>query len=465
MSDLAAELGRLLGPGAIKEGADQDPYLRDSTEMQGLVGRADAVVAPADVEEVQELVAWCYERGVPIIPRGGGTGFAGGAVPVDGGVVCSLERLNRVLSFQPEHWQMQLEAGVTTARVHQRALESGLLFPPNPGASEQSQIGGNLACNAGGPRSFKYGVTGRWVTGIEAVIAGGRLVRFGGPLRKDVAGYDLKAVLIGSEGTLGVIVRAWLRLVPAPEAVRAVVAAFPTQATGLKALSQICSNGLQPATIEYFDAGCLNASRASFPGGLPAETRFMIVSESDGTHTEAENVAAGVRQALVEGSISAVTIAGRSELERLTRWRNGISFAVSARRGGKVSEDISVPLDMFGPAIEEVLVVGQRFDLEACSWGHAGDGNLHATFMIDARSPEQRSAAERAAQALFDWTLDIGGSVSGEHGLGWIKRQQFDRQFGRVEAELQRGIKALFDPRGLFNPEKKIPSGGRPGMA
>jgi len=456
MSDLAEELSRLLGPAAIRQGADQDQYLRDSTEMQGLVGRADAVVAPADVEAVQELVSWCYERGIPIIPRGGGTGFAGGAVPVEGGVVCSLERLNRVLSFQPEHWQMQVEAGVTTARIHQRAQESGLLFPPNPGASEQSQIGGNLACNAGGPRSFKYGVTGRWVTGLEAVVAAGRLVRFGGPLRKDVAGYDLKALIIGSEGTLGVIVRAWLRLVPAPEAVRAVVAAFPSHASGLEALSRICSSGLQPATIEFFDAGCLSAARASFPGGLAAEARFLIVSESDGAETEAESVAAGVREALVEGAISAEMIASRSGLERLTRWRNGISFAVSARRGGKVSEDISVPLDMFGPAVEEVLVVGRRFDLEACSWGHAGDGNLHATFMIDARSPEQRSAAEEAAQALFAWTLAVGGSVSGEHGLGWIKRQQFDRQFGPLEAELQRGIKALFDPRGLFNPGKKI---------
>src|SRR5438270_10758032 len=183
--------------------------------MQGLRGHADAVVAPADVAGVQALVRWCYAHEVGIVPRGGGTGFAGGAVPF-GGVVCSLERLDRVRSFEPELWRLHLDAGVTTARVHRLARESGLYYPPDPGAAEQSQIGGNIACNAGGPHAFKYGVTGAWVTGLEAVVAPGELLSVGGPLRKDVAGYDLRAALVGSEGTLGIVTAAWLRLVPAP---------------------------------------------------------------------------------------------------------------------------------------------------------------------------------------------------------------------------------------------------------
>src|SRR3954465_4963736 len=193
-------------------------YLRDATISRGLRGRAAAVVRPADAEEVRQGVAWCYERGVPIVPRGGGSGLAGGAVPLDErAVVLSLERLTRVRSFEPELWRMNPEAGVLPTHVQRLARENGLWFPPDPGAAEQSQIGGNVATNAGGPHAFRYGQTGAWVTGIEAVVAPGGLVRLGGPVRKDVAGYDLKGLMVGSEGTLGVITAVWLRLIPAPE--------------------------------------------------------------------------------------------------------------------------------------------------------------------------------------------------------------------------------------------------------
>jgi len=254
-TELARDLAALLGPEGIRQGDDVRPYLHDSTEMQGLSGRADAVAVPGSVEEVQELVCWCYERGVPIVPRGGGTGFAGGAVPVEGGVVLSLERLNRVLRFDPELWRMNVEAGVRTGRVHQLARESGLYFPPDPGASEQSMIGGNVACNAAGPHSFKYGVTGAWVTGLEAVVAEGRLVRFGGPVRKDVAGLDVRSLLVGSEGVLGVIVSAWLRLIPAPEAQVPIAASYPSVEAGVAALGRVYGYGLVPAALEYFDEG------------------------------------------------------------------------------------------------------------------------------------------------------------------------------------------------------------------
>src|SRR5881409_1073350 len=193
-------------------------YLHDETEARGLLGRADAVALPRTAEEVAEVVAWCYARGVPVVPRGGGTGYAAGAVPIGGGVVIALERLARVRSFDPLVWRMEVEAGMTTADVRRVAREGGLLFPPDPGAAEQSQIGGNIATNAGGPHAFKYGVTGAWVTGLEAVVPPGEVVAVGGSARKDVAGYDLKSLLIGSEGTLGVVTAAWLRLLPAPEA-------------------------------------------------------------------------------------------------------------------------------------------------------------------------------------------------------------------------------------------------------
>src|SRR5918912_4620777 len=226
-------------------------YLTDMTEARGLSGRADAVALPRTAEEVAEVVAWCYERGVPIVPRGGGTGYAGGSVALDGGVVLSLERLDRVRSFDPLLWRIEVEAGMRTAELRRVAREGGLLFAPDPGAAEQSQIGGNIATNAGGPHASKYGVTGAWVLGLEAVVAPGELVELGGPLRKDVAGYDLTHLLVGSEGTLGVITSVWLRLTPAPEAAWPVVAFFDGVRAGCAAIERIVGSGLPVAAIEY----------------------------------------------------------------------------------------------------------------------------------------------------------------------------------------------------------------------
>ena len=457
-TELARDLAALLGPEGIRQGDDVRPYLHDSTEMQGLSGRADAVAVPGSVEEVQELVCWCYERGVPIVPRGGGTGFAGGAVPVEGGVVLSLERLNRVLRFDPELWRMNVEAGVRTGRVHQLARESGLYFPPDPGASEQSMIGGNVACNAAGPHSFKYGVTGAWVTGLEAVVAEGRLVRFGGPVRKDVAGLDVRSLLVGSEGVLGVIVSAWLRLIPAPEAQVPIAASYPSVEAGVAALGRVYGYGLVPAALEYFDEGCVLATRAAFPEGLHPDARFLVVAEADGSRAQAEALTAELKEALGSDALETRVFEDTADVRSLWRWRNGVAFAVSAQEGGKMSEDVAVPFDRLGEAIALVGEVGDRHGLRTCSWGHAGDGNLHATFMIDATSPEQVARATQAAESLFGAVLELGGTVSGEHGLGWVKRDQFDRQFAPAEAALQRSIKALFDPKGLFNPGKKLPT-------
>ncbi|HET7043244.1 MAG TPA: FAD-binding oxidoreductase, partial [Gaiellaceae bacterium] len=232
-------------------------YLADETETRGLRGRADLVVLPGSPEEVAAVVAACYATGTPIVPRGGGTGFAGGAVPLDGGVVLSLERLDRIRRFDPLQWRMEVEAGVRTSEVRRVARESGLFFPPDPGAAESSQIGGNVATNAGGPHAFKYGVTGAWVLGLEAVVPPGELIRLGGPIRKDVAGYDLKSLLIGSEGTLGIVTAAWLRLMPAPGAALPVVGLYADEDAGVEALEAVLGNGLPVAALEYLDGRTL----------------------------------------------------------------------------------------------------------------------------------------------------------------------------------------------------------------
>jgi len=395
------------------------------------------------------VLAWCYERDVPLTPRGGGTGFAGGAVPL-GGVVLSLERLTRVRSFDPLLWRIEVEAGVRTSEVRRLARESGLFFPPDPGGAEQSQIGGNIATNAGGAHAFKYGVTGRWVTGLEAAIPPGELVRTGGPLRKDVAGYDLKALLVGSEGTLGVITAAWLRLLPAPEAVHPVVAFYPDVRAGCDAVLRVVGSGLEASALEYFDAGTLALAGPSYPGTIPPGAGFMVAAEADGSRDEAARLRDELLSVLGEGALAAET----PSPGELWRWRDGIAFAVMAKRGGKLGEDIAVPLDRLAEAIEESVALGGRYGLEAVSWGHAGDGNLHTNFLVDPGDPDELARAGRAGEGLFELALRLDGTVSGEHGLGLLKRG-YAGWTPRV-ARLQQAIKDAFDPKGLLNPGKKL---------
>src|SRR6266545_1961298 len=278
-------------------------YLTDMTEARGLIGRADAVALPRTPEEVAEVVAWCYAHGVAIVPRGGGTGYAGGSVPLDGGVVLSLERLDRVRSFDPLFWRIEVEAGLRTRELRRIAREGGLLFAPDPGAAEQSQIGGNIATNAGGPHAFKYGVTGTWVTGLEAVVAPGELIRFGGPLRKDGAGYDLKSLLIGSEGTLGVITAAWLRLTPAPEAAWPVIGFFDGVRAGCAAIERVIGSGLPAAALEYLDSETMRYAHATFPGEVP-EGGFAVLAEADGSTDEAARIRQDVLDVFGEDALA-----------------------------------------------------------------------------------------------------------------------------------------------------------------
>jgi glycolate oxidase subunit GlcD len=430
-------------------------YLADETEGRGLRGRADAVALPRSAEEVAEVVAWCYEHGVAIVPRGGGTGYAAGAVPLDGGVVLSLERMTRIRAFEPTFWRMEVEAGATTAAVHRAAREGGLLFPPDPGAAEQSQIGGNVATNAGGPHAYKYGVTGAWVTGLEVVVAPGELIRLGGPLRKDVASYDLTALFVGSEGTLGVITSIWLRLTPAPEAAWPVVGFFDSVREGCDAIERLVGNGLPVSAIEYLDAETMRYAGAGFPTEIP-KSAFGIITEADGSHAEAARVRADVLELLGETARVLYAPESAAEIASLWRWREGVTLRVEAQRGGKVSEDIAVPLDRLREAIEESLDIGRRHDLPAASWGHAGDGNLHTTLLVSRSDPGGVALAEQAADELFALALRLGGTITGEHGVGYAKRAWLERQLGPRAYELHAAIKRSFDPQNLFNPGKKI---------
>jgi glycolate oxidase subunit GlcD len=450
LRELAAELG---AHSVITE--KLAAYANDATEHAGLIATPQAVLRPATVDEVRAVVRWAHERGISLIPRGGGSGFSGGAVPVQGGVVVDLERLDQVLSFDPEFWRMHVQAGVLTATVQRLARESGLYFPPDPGAAEQSQIGGNVATNAGGPHAFKYGVTGQWVTGIEAVVPPGEIVRYGGAVRKDVAAYDVMRLLIGSEGTLGIITAAWLRLIPAPEASLPLVAAYRDNASGCAAVQNLICSGVTPAAIEFLDSQALAASAGSFPQPLPGGAGFLVITEADGTAAEAQAAAADLREALVEDSVMLWAPSEPREIMALWRWRDGVSLAVAAQRGGKVSEDIAVPVDRLLDAIEGAHEIGSAHGLPVCNWGHAGDGNLHSTFMVDSDQEDELERAFAASHDLRKMAIGLAGTISGEHGIGWLKRGDLSLQLGAREFELHRQIKQLFDPRGIMNPGKK----------
>jgi glycolate oxidase subunit GlcD len=449
------ELTALLGEDRVLPGSAR-AYLTDATESRNLQGRADAIALPRSAEEVAAAVGWCYEHDVAIVPRGGGTGFTGGCVPLDGGVVLALERLRAVRQLDPGLWRAHVEAGVRTADLRRRARESGLLFPPDPGAAEQSQIGGNIATNAGGPHAFKYGVTGVWVTGLEVVLAPGELVSVGGPVRKDVAGYDLRSLLIGSEGTLGVVTAAWVKLIPAPEAALPIAASYSDIESGCDAIELVLGSGVVPAALEYLDEASVLATKGAFPAAVPADARFMLIVDADGSSEEAARIRSDLLEVLEAGAVSIHAPTNQREIAELWRWRDGASVAVTAQRGGKVSEDIVVPVDRLREGIEGTLEIGRRHGLPACSWGHAGDGNLHSTFMIDRDDPAEIDRAEQAAEDLFALAARLGGSVSGEHGVGWVKRGALSRQWAPGAIAMHEAIKQVFDPKGLLNPGKKL---------
>jgi glycolate oxidase subunit GlcD len=452
VTTLERDLAGLLPDGAVV--APQDHHLADLMG-RGLRGTADAVCLPATTEEVRRIVAWCYEHDVPITPRGGGTGLAGGAIPF-GGVVLALERLAAVRSFDPLLWRMHVEAGVTTGTVHRLARENGLRFPPDPGAWELSQIGGNIACNAGGPHAFKYGVMGRWVTGIEAVVAPGEVMTVGGPVRKDVAGYDLRGLLIGSEGTLGIVTAAWLRLMPAPEAELPLVAFLRDTESGCAALEAVLGSGVYPAAVEYLDGPTLAIAGATFPGELPEGAGFLVAAEVDGSRAEAEHERRELREALEGEALGFYAPETPTEIAELWRWRGGIGFAIYAQKGGALSEDIAVPLDRLQEAVEQTFAIGRRHDVEALSFGHAGDGNVHSVFLFDPDDAAESERAQDACEEIFELAIRLGGTVTGEHGIGILKAGQLERQWPPASVALHRKVKAAFDPKGLLNPGKKI---------
>jgi glycolate oxidase subunit GlcD len=451
---IAGELSRLVGPEHVVDAPPQgSPYNADATRRRGIVGRADAVVLPGSTEEAAAVMRWCYEHDVPLVPRGGGTGLTGGAVPSEGGVVCSLERLRVVRELEPGLWRMCAEAGVSTRDVQRLARENGLVFAPDPGAAEQSQIGGNVATNAGGPHALKYGATGAWVRGVEAVLAPGEVATLGGWARKDVAGYDVKSVLIGSEGTLGLITAVHLALLPAPEATHTAMCFTRTREDGCAAILEVLAAGIEASALEFIDAHVLAIVAGGYPGTIPQGAGFALIAEVDGTRPQADDA----REALLE-VLSARALALEEPLDptALWRWRDGFNGVVTAARGAKVSEDVSVPVERLQEALERFEELASRRGLRSCAWGHGGDGNVHATVLVDPENEAEMDAAEVCEGELFELVAELGGSIAAEHGVGLLKAGRLALQWDEAALSMHERIKAAFDPKGLLNPGKKL---------
>jgi len=452
LRDLTGQVGE---PHVLARPADLAAYAFDAFGASGERHLPDAVVFPAGTEEVSGVIQVCAHHGVPVVPRGAGTGYAGGAVPIRGGVVLNLARMNRVLGVEPEAMRIRAEAGVITAEVHRRAAQQGLYYPPDPGSSTTSTIGGNIACNAAGPHTLRYGVTADYLAGATCVLADGRIVRVG---EGAGGGEDLLHLLPQSEGTLAVVTEALLRLIPAPAARTTIAAQFKDMQSACDAVAAIAKAQLVPAAIEFLDRAAMRAVARTGVSAFPDDAGALLLVELEGELGTVTDEAQAVHGALITAGAQHVeTAADAADAKRLWAARKAISAAVATVIVGKVNEDVVVPRDRVAELVAHTEVLGEEHEVPVVNFGHLGDGNLHATFLIDPRRRGDRERAEAAAAGLFEMVLDMGGSVTGEHGVGYTKLPYLERQIGADGVALMGRIKQALDPRGILNPGKKIP--------
>ena len=421
----------------------------------------DVVVVPSDAAQVARVMQWCVAHRVPLTPRGGGTGYSGGAVPVLGGVVLSMARFTRILEIDEHNLLAVVEPNVITADLQAAVEARGLFYPPDPQSMTECAIGGNIAENAGGPRAFKYGVTRQYVLGLEVVLPTGERIETGGRTVKNVVGYDLTQLLIGSEGTLGIITRATLRLIPKPEARATLQAAFPSIAAAARAVDEFVVRRVVPATIEIIDGMCLDAVERLLDDaslhlhGIPA----MLLVDVDGSQAQvAQDLGRADDACRAAGATWCRVATDADEREHLWAVRRQLSPALKMIAPYKVNNDIVVPKGRIPELFALVTELRERYGLPIPSFGHAGDGNIHVNVMVpDPGDARQMERAEAAQADLFDGVIALGGVISGEHGIGVTKSAYIGRNLSADAIALMKRVKQAFDPHGLLNPGKIFP--------
>ena len=452
------ELERRLGPSRVRTTAEAcATFASDDSDVQGLA--PDAVVVAESAADVAATLGVASEFDVPVTPRAGGTGRTGGAVPVAGGIVLATHALARIKEIDRANLIAVVEPGVVTGELHAAVEREGLFYAPDPNSLESCMIGGNLAENAGGPRAFKYGVTRDWVLGLEVCLVGGRTVRTGRRTVKGVTGYDVTALLVGSEGTLGIFTEATLRLAPKPPSVATALALFDDVRAAASAVGAIVAAGVVPRCLEMLDAATLAAVRAA---GVAVDTRAgaMLLIEVDGDSAESALMRVGEVAVGCPGSIDVVVAQDAAQRDRLWAARRMLSKATRKLAGHKLSEDVVVPRTRIVDLLARTDEIGQQTGVRHLTYGHAGDGNLHVNFLWDDDS--ERPSVDRAIAMLMRATVEMGGTLTGEHGIGVSKARYLPFEQSEALIALQREIKHVFDPQGLLNPGKIFPAVSHP---
>ncbi|MBN1626780.1 MAG: FAD-binding protein [Deltaproteobacteria bacterium] len=447
------ELKQIVGPEHLKTPYDDlSAYATDGTKLKY---PPDAVALPGTGEEISLIMLLANRERFPVIPRGGGSGMTGGALAVQGGLVLSLERFNRILMIDRENLIAKVEPGVITEHLQQEVEKLDLFYPPDPASADVSSLGGNVAECAGGLRGLKYGVTRDYILGLTVVLPTGEIIKTGVDTMKGVAGYDLTRLIVGSEGTLAVITSITLRLVPKPPAKRAMTAFFRDVRAAAKTVSNIIREKITPATLEFMDRQCIDCVRDEMDIDIPVDAGAMLLIETDGDHDVVEKEAQKLKDICLRSGAMRLNIAtNKEEFDRVWEARRGVSPSLKNLRPGKVSEDVVVPRSRLVNLVSSLNDMADKYALPIASFGHAGDGNIHVNILIDPDNREEVGKAGLAVKELFEIVVALGGTITGEHGIGITKAPYMELEFPKPALDLMARLKAAFDPNGILNPGK-----------
>lgn len=447
---------RACGSGSvIRDKTLLEAYARDESETTPCV--PEAVVRVNSTKGVSGVMQAAFEHGVPVTPRGGGTGRVGGAVPVPGGIVLAFERMHSIKHIDRDELTATVEPGVITGELKRAAEDELLYYPPDPNSRDSCALGGNLAANAGGPRAFKYGVTREYVLGMEVVLADGTILRLGHQTKKGVTGYDLTSLMVGSEGTLGIVTEATLRLIPKPEATVTLLACFSSLDEVAPTVRALLSGGLVPSCIELLDSEAIRIVRPEAGLTIPDETKAILLMELDGQADRLDGDLESCGNVLTDiGALEVLVAQNSSERERLWASRRELSHSLRRLAKNKLSEDVVVPRTKIADLLRTCAELSDENELVIPTYGHAGDGNLHVNFLWD--DPAQKQKVDRAIRRLFERVIELRGTLSGEHGIGVLKAPYLPLEQSPALIALQQRIKDVFDPKHILNPGKIFPA-------
>lgn len=429
-------------------------YGFDASSTEGV---PSAVIRPSSTSEVSEIASLAFETGTRLVPRGAGTGMTGGAVPIEDTVVLSFEGMNRIIDIDHKNMVAVVEPGVINQHLQEKLEEKNLFYPPDPTSMKFCTLGGNIAENAGGPRAVKYGVTKDYVLGLEVVLADGTVLNTGGITYKGVVGYDLTRLLVGSEGTLGIVTRIFLRVLPLPEEIATLLCTFSNIDDAAQTISAITSSSMIPRTLEFMDHQSISAVENYKTFGLPLDAEALLLIEVDGPHSVVSRDAERIAD-ICSSFNGRVSVADDLfSKQRLWEARRAISPALYYLKPTKISEDIVVPRGMIPRMLQSLKNISEKYGLLIANFGHAGDGNIHVNIMTDKNNKDEYQKANDALKDIFRSTLDMGGTISGEHGVGLTKKQFIGMELSETSIGIMKSIKNIFDPKGILNPGKIFP--------